>query len=126
MHSSAWVDRDFLRAEEAALGRAVVDDIVEVFRNQGQTLVAALSASAQAGDADQCARLAHKLRGAAFNLGLERLGNCAASLEQEIGQIEADGKLAERVQDLVGIYGRTVDALEQDQPRARSTSTASR
>lgn len=126
VHSSAWVDRDFLRAEEAALGRAVVDDIVEVFRTQGQTLVAALIAGAEAGDAEQCARLAHKLRGAAFNLGLERLGNCAASLEQEIGQIEADGKLAERVQDLVGIYGRTVDALEQDQPRARSTSTASR
>ena len=126
MHSTAWVDRDFLRAEEAALGRAVVDDIVEVFRTQGQTLVAALIASAEADDAEQCARLAHKLRGAAFNLGLERLGNCAASLEQEIGQIEAEGTLAERVQDLVGIYGRTVDALEQDQPRARSTSTASR
>ncbi len=113
VHSTAWVDRDFLRAEEAALGRAVVDDIVEVFRTQGQTLVAALSASAEAGDAEQCARLAHKLRGAAFNLGLERLGNCAASLEQEIGQIEADGRLVERVQDLVGIYGRTMTALAE-------------
>ena len=39
-----WVDRDFLRAEEEALGRAVVDDIVAVFRAQGQTLVAALIA----------------------------------------------------------------------------------
>ena len=63
--------------------------------------------------AEQCARLAHKLRGAAFNLGLERLGNCAASLEQEIGQIEAEGKLAERVQDLVGIHERTMQALAQ-------------
>jgi two-component system sensor histidine kinase TorS len=124
--STEWVDRDFLRAEEAALGRAVLDNIVEVFRTQGQMLVAALLAGAEAGDAEQCARLAHKLRGAAFNLRLERLGNCAASLEQEIGQIEVEGKLAERVQDLVGIYRRTVDALEQDQPRARSTSTASR
>jgi two-component system sensor histidine kinase TorS len=113
VHSSAWVDRDFLRAEEAALGRAVVDDIVEVFRTQGQTLVAALIAAAEAGDAEQCARLAHKLRGAAFNLGLERLGNGAASLEQQIGQIEAEGKLALRVQDLVGIYGRTMQALAE-------------
>ena len=108
-----WVDRDFLRAEEEALGRAVVDDIVAVFRAQGQTLVAALIAGAEAGDAEHCARLAHKLRGAAFNLGLERLGHCAASLEQEIGQIEADGKLAERVQDLVGIHERTMQALAQ-------------
>lgn len=106
-----WVDRDFLRAEEEALGRAVVDDIVAVFRAQGQTLVAALIAGAEAGDAEHCARLAHKLRGAAFNLGLARLGHCAASLEQEIGQIEADGKLAERVQDLVGIHERTLQAL---------------
>lgn len=108
-----WVDRDFLRAEEAALGRAVVSDIVAVFRAQGQTLVAALIAGAEAGDAEHCARLAHKLRGAAFNLGLERLGHCAASLEQEIGQIEADGKLAERVQDLVGIHECTLQALAQ-------------
>jgi two-component system sensor histidine kinase TorS len=108
-----WVDRDFLRAEEEALGRAVVDDIVAVFRAQGQTLVAALIAGAEAGDAEHCARLAHKLRGAAFNLGLARLGHCAASLEQEIGQIEADGKLAERVQDLVGIHERTLQALAQ-------------
>ena len=35
-----WVDGDFLRAEQAALGSAVVDNIVEVFRTQGQTLVA--------------------------------------------------------------------------------------
>lgn len=108
-----WVDRDFLRAEEAALGRAVLDDIVEVFRTQGQTLVAALIAGAEAGDAEQCARLAHKLRGAAFNLGLERLGHCAAGLEQEIGQIEAEGKLAERVHDLVGIHERTMQAVAQ-------------
>lgn len=113
MADAEWVDRDFLRAEEEALGRAVVDDIVAVFRAQGQTLVAALIAGAEAGDAEHCARLAHKLRGAAFNLGLERLGHCAASLEQEIGQIEADGKLAERVQDLVGIHERTMQALAQ-------------
>ena len=113
MADAEWVDRDFLRAEEEALGRAVVDDIVAVFRAQGQTLVAALIAGAEAGDAEHCARLAHKLRGAAFNLGLERLGHCAASLEQEIGQIEADGKLAERVQDLVGIHERTLQALAQ-------------
>ena len=113
MAGAQWVDRDFLRGEEEALGRAVLDNIVEVFRAQGQTLVAALIAGAEAGDAEQCARLAHKLRGAAFNLGLERLGNCAASLEQEIGQIEAEGKLAERVHDLVGIHERTMQALAQ-------------
>ncbi len=125
-----WVDCDFLRAEEDALGRAVVDDIVAVFRSQGEVLVAELRAGAAAGDAAQCARLAHKLRGAAFNLGLARLGACAASLEQEIAQIDAEGTLAARTQAVAEVYERTLAALDAargaDQPRARSTSTASR
>jgi len=91
----------------------VLDDIVRVFRTQGQALTDALIAGSRAGDAEQCARLAHKLRGAAFNLGLARLGNCAARLEQEIRQIEADGALAVRVQDLVGVYGQTMTALAE-------------
>ena len=44
MQVADWVDREFLRAEEEALGRAVLDSIVEVFRAQGRTLVAALIA----------------------------------------------------------------------------------
>ncbi len=111
--AAQWVDRDFLRAEEDALGRGVLERIVEVFRSQGDSLVAALAAGAEAGDAEQCARLAHKLRGAAFNLGLERLGHGAAGLEQEIGQIEAGGELVERVQALIELYARTLDALDE-------------
>lgn len=125
-----WVDCSFLRAEEEALGRAVLDDIVRVFRTQGEALVAELRAGAVAGDAAQCARLAHKLRGAAFNLGFERLGESAASLEQDIARIDAEGTLAARTQALVEVYERTLAALDAalgpDQPRARSTSTASR
>ncbi len=107
-----WVDRDFLRAEEAALGREVLEGIAEVFRTQGETLVAALVAAAEAGDGEQCARLAHKLRGAAFNLGLQRLGECAAGVEQEIAQIEVDGVLVDRVRALAQVHARTLDALD--------------
>lgn len=113
MQLTDWVDRELLRTEEEALGRAVLDSIVDVFRAQGQMLVAALIAGAEAGDAEQCGRLAHKLRGAAFNLGLDRLGSCAARLEQEIAQIEVGGTLVERVQALVAVYGRTLAALDQ-------------
>jgi two-component system sensor histidine kinase TorS len=116
MQVADWVDREFLRAEEEALGRAVLDSIVEVFRAQGHTLVAGLIAGAEAGDAEQCGRLAHKLRGAAFNLGLARLGNCAASVEQEIAQIERGGTLVERVPALVEVYGRTLAALDEALP----------
>lgn len=112
VQATAWVNHAFLRAEEEALGREVLDSIVEVFRAQGQTLVAALTAGAEAGDAEQCGRLAHKLRGAAFNLGLDRLGHCAAGLEQAIAQIVTDGTLVARAHALVEVYGRTLAALD--------------
>lgn len=119
-----WVDHAFLRAEEEALGREVLERIVDVFRTQGRTLVDALLAAAAAGDAEQCGRLAHKLRGAAFNLGLERLGDAAARLEQDIADVDAAGRLVECVRALVDVHAHTVQAL--DQLRARSVSTARR
>ncbi len=46
-----WIDIDFLRAEQEALGEEIVADIVRVFRTQGQPLIDALLAAARAGDA---------------------------------------------------------------------------
>ena len=118
-----WVDSEFLRAEEAALGGDVLDGIAEIFRAQGQSLIATLVAAAAAGDGEQCARLAHKLRGAAFNLGLQRLGECAAGVEQEIAQIEADGMLVERVGALAQVHARTLEALDAALGRTGSGET---
>lgn len=110
--TSEWVDLAFLHAEEEALGRAVVDDIVRVFRSQGEALFASLHACAGQGDAEACARLAHKLRGAACNLGLGALGERAGALERDILQAKAGVALGERVRALAEVHAQTLHALD--------------
>lgn len=109
-----WVSLGFLRAEREALGAPVVAEIARVFRVQGDELVAALLAAAQAGQAGQaedCARLAHKLRGAAFNLGLERLGRAAGQLEEDLRAAAAGASLPARAEALRRDYLRSVESL---------------
>ena len=107
-----WVDVDFLRGEAVALGPEVLDRILAVFRSQGDGLVQALRAAAVAGDAEQCRLLAHKLRGAASNVGLRRLGEVAAQLEQEIAMIAVAGELDARARALADAYARTLGSLD--------------
>ena len=107
-----WVDVDFLRGEAAALGPEVLDRILAVFRSQGDGLVQALRGAAVAGDAEQCRLLAHKLRGAASNVGLRRLGEVAAQLEQEIAMIAVAGELDARARALADAYARTLGSLD--------------
>ncbi len=106
-----WVSLGFLRAEREALGAPVVAEIARVFRVQGDELVAALLAAAQAGQAEDCARLAHKLRGAAFNLGLERLGRAAGQLEEDLRAAAAGASLPARAEALRRDYLRSVESL---------------
>lgn len=109
--ASPWVDAAFLRDEEDALGPAAVGAIVAAFLRQGEDLTAALRTAAAAGDGARCARLAHTLRGAAYNLGLKRLGDCAAGLEREIDAVLAEGTLGARTAALLDAYRRSVEAL---------------
>ena len=138
-----WIDADFLRAEQEALGEEIVADIVRVFRTQGQPLLDALLAAARAGEHAECARLAHKLRGAAANVGAGRLAACAGTLEDALKRDPSRAAgvedLAERAGELGEAWARTLQALdalrlaaeapaaaEPAQPPPGSTSTASR
>lgn len=138
-----WIDADFLRAEQEALGEEIVADIVRVFRTQGQPLIDALLAAACAGDQAECARLAHKLRGAAGNVCAGRLAECAGKLEEALKRDPSRAAgvegLAERAGELGEAWTRTLQALdalrlaaeapaaaEPAQPPPGSTSTASR
>ncbi|HRO37726.1 Hpt domain-containing protein, partial [Thauera sp.] len=138
-----WIDIDFLRAEQEALGEEIVADIVRVFRTQGQPLIDALRTSARAGDHAECARLAHKLRGAAGNVGAGRLAECAGKLEEALKRDPSRAAgvedLAERAGELGEAWARTLQALdalrlaaeahaaaEPAQLPPGSTSTASR
>lgn len=138
-----WIDADFLRSEQEALGEEIVADIVRVFRTQGQTLIDALRTSARAGDHAECARLAHKLRGAAGNVGAGRLAECGGTLEEALkrdpSRVAGVEDLSERASELGEAWTRTLQALdglrlaaeapaaaEPAQPPPGSTSTASR
>lgn len=107
-----WVSLAFLRAEREALGETVLAGIARVFRAQGDELAAALLAAARAGQAEDCARLAHKLRGAAFNLGLERLGRAAGRLEEDLRAHAAGTSLAARAEALRHDYLHSLEHLE--------------
>ena len=143
LQAEDWIDIDFLRAEQEALGEEIVADIVGVFRTQGQPLLDALLAAACAGEHAECARLAHKLRGAAGNVGAGRLAACAGTLEdalkREPSRAAGVEGLAERAGELGEAWTRTLQALdalrlaaeapaaaEPAQPPPGSTSTASR
>ena len=143
LQAEDWIDIDFLRAEQEALGEEIVADIVGVFRTQGQPLLDALLAAACAGEHAECARLAHKLRGAAGNVGAGRLAACAGTLEdalkREPSRAAGVEDLAERAGELGEAWTRTLQALdalrlaaeapaaaEPAQPPPDSTSTASR
>ena len=143
LQAEDWIDIDFLRAEQEALGEEIVADIVGVFRTQGQPLLDALLAAARAGEHAECARLAHKLRGAAANVGAGRLAACAGTLEdalkREPSRAAGVEDLAERAGELGEAWARTLQALdalrlaaeapaaaEPAQPPPGSTSTASR
>ncbi len=147
LQATDWIDADFLRAEREALGEETVADIVGVFRTQGQPLIDALLAAARAGEHEACARLAHKLRGAAGNVGAGRLAECAGALEEALKpdpkgdapRAGAIGDLAARAGELGEAWSYTLQALDAlrsaaddaeaqrpDQTPPGSTSAASR
>ncbi len=107
-----WVNTRFLEAERAALGEAVLQQIARVFETQGDVLMADLMTAAHAGETKACGKLAHKLRGAASNLGLTRLEQLAAELEDESAAGMAGEVLADRAAVLNQAYERSVHALQ--------------
>ncbi|MBP6762659.1 MAG: response regulator [Thauera sp.] len=112
--SAPWIAPHFLEAEREALGDAVLQQIAHVFQTQGDALVAELVSTAQAGQVKGCGKLAHKLRGAASNLGLTRLERLAAELEDDIATGMPGETLADRVAALQQAYLHSVQALQSE------------
>ena len=109
-----WIDSHFLETEREALGDAVLQQIARVFRTQGDALVAEVVSTAQAGQMQRCGKLAHKLRGAASNLGLTRLERLAAELEDDIAAGRPGETLADRAAALQQAYLHSAHALQSE------------
>lgn len=109
--SEERVDKAFLNAEQDSLGMATVEQIATVFERQGESLIASLGDAASRGDADDARKLAHKLRGAAANVGLQQLSRHAAEVEETLSNT-LDGKALQReVDSLVADYHQSVVEL---------------
>ncbi|HRA81275.1 MAG TPA: ATP-binding protein [Thauera sp.] len=111
--AAEWVNARFLQAEQEALGEAVLAQIASVFLAQGQSLVADLRAAAQAREPGECKKHAHKLRGAASNVGLARLAQVAGALEDDILAGLPGESLPQRAQVLEQAYLRSASELER-------------
>lgn len=108
-----WVSLAFLQTERDALGMATLQEIAAVFERQGETLIASLQQAALANDQEACQKLAHKLRGAASNLGLSRLAIQAAKVEQRLVRSGLETDWGAHVETLVLDYARTLDELKR-------------
>ena len=110
--AAQWVNTRFLEAEREALGDTVLAQIARVFETQGDALVTELIEAARVGEMEACRQLTHKLRGAASNLGLERLEQLAGGLEVEIIADMSTDVLTDRAKTLSEAYRLTLQKLQ--------------
>ena len=80
--------------------------IVEVFDTQCDELLPDLLSVAQAGDADEIAKKAHKLKGSARTIGAAQVGQLCEVLEHD-GRHSADGTVAGAVEQVEAIIAAT-------------------
>lgn len=88
------------RLEEISLGdEEFLKELVEVFLDDAAQQLVALSDAAAAGDPEQVAGVAHRLKGSSGNVGAEQLQALCAALESDglAGRPEKFGVQAERI-----------------------------
>jgi PAS domain S-box-containing protein len=80
------------------------------FDSRHAGLVQSLSAHAGAGESQALRMLAHKARGAAANIGLERLADALARLEQHAGDGDAEQALSGPLEGAMAAVAEALDA----------------
>lgn len=94
-------------------GEEGVDGLVTTFVDRMPDVLDDLREAAGAGDDEQMASLAHKVKGEAATLGAKRLSLQAKEIELAAKDEGVEDPVG-AVDDLVATYEATVDALEQD------------
>lgn len=85
-------------------------EILEMYREDGASVVKWIADAHEAGDADQLRRAAHRLKGASANVGATELAGVLTRLEK----MARDGRLAETDSDVARVpelFERSVEAL---------------
>lgn len=106
----ALIDPQILAELEGALGSNVVDELVQLYRDQVPERLAELDAAVSGGDGAALAEQAHRLKGESSGLGLNRVATLAAALERDAAHLDgADRRL--RVTALEAALNDTLKAL---------------
>ena len=74
------IDDGIYGALKSDLGQAVVDDLLLAMRSDGRMRIDAIAAALIGGDLDAAGKQAHTLKGAAANLGFQRLSDLASQI----------------------------------------------
>lgn len=74
-----------------AFGEEGLREVLSLFRTELSTTIAQIHAAIEAGDAVQVRFLAHRLKGACYQLGAKRCGEVAAALELQSSQSKFSG-----------------------------------
>lgn len=107
----ALIDPEVLAEIKSALGSKMVDELVQLYRQQVPERLAELDA-AVSGDGMTLAEQAHRLKGESSGLGLNRVTTMATALERDAIHLDvADRRL--RVTAIVAALGDTLEALER-------------
>ena len=94
--------------DDPADGSSYVDRAIGNFLGNAEAQLATMTSAAEAGDTDQLRAVAHRLAGAALNLGVTALGEAARTVEEHV----ANGSLADAAAALPALAERLVDDLE--------------
>ena len=107
----ALIDPEVLAEIKSALGSKMVDELVQLYRQQVPERLAELDA-AVSGDGMTLAEQAHRLKGESSGLGLNRVTTMATALERDAIHLDvADRRL--RVTAIAAALGDTLEALER-------------
>jgi len=104
------LDTDLLRRRSSALGPERFEHILGLLRATGEEAVRRLPQSQARGELDEVADLAHRLSGAAANVGLPALAQLAGDLEDAARRGETE-RAALLCQDAQRVYEESIEAL---------------
>ena len=107
----ALIDPELLAEIESALGSKMVDELVQLYRQQVPERLAELDA-AVSGDGVTLAEQAHRLKGESSGLGLNRVATMATALERDASHLDVAARRL-RVAAIATALDDTLEALER-------------
>ncbi|MDW5377877.1 ATP-binding protein [Halomonas sp. HP20-15] len=107
----ALIDSGVLAEIESALGAKMIDELVQLYRQQVPERLAELDAEV-GGDGVALAEQAHRLKGESSGLGLNRVATLATALERDAIHLDVAGRRL-RVTAIEAALDDTLEALER-------------